>query len=418
MPQLIINYDQTGVYIRPNQSQTFEERGSKQVSVVGNDEKRAYTLGVASTADGTLLPLEQVWSGSTAKSLPKSTADGFQEAKAHGFHFTFAASKKKTSHFSTLKTMKELIQFVISPYVSDIISADPDLDEDQKCIFFIDIYPVHTSEPFRTFVFDEYPNIILIFVPGNCTGIMQPQDVGLQRVTKHHLRQSMLENLVRCHQAQIAEGISADKVIFSNSYPVLRDASVRACVDVYTWLTSPEGRDIVKRAWERCVVPGKAEYNLGYPCLSSRESRKALRKYLQTDKILADEIKARLGAITLPDTPTDGGIVDTEITDGIDAEDKELEDDEPTDDSDIPLADVVLDALGLRVDAPTHTYNTRRSTTKSSGGLVAADAAEDIWAFNNEGRLWEDVGAPVEKSDSESEEDSGDNYDGASDEEE
>ncbi|KAJ6616061.1 hypothetical protein B0H10DRAFT_1949415 [Mycena sp. CBHHK59/15] len=79
---------------------------------------------------------------------------------------------------------------------------------------------------------------------------------------------------------------------------------------------------------------------------------------------------------------------------------------------------VVLDALGLHVDAPTHTYNTRRSTTKSSGGLVAAEAAEDIWAFNNEGRLWEDVRAPVEKSDSEGEEDSGDNYDAASDEEE
>jgi hypothetical protein len=45
----MINYDQTGVYIRPNASQTFEVRGSKQVSVSGNDEKRAYTLGIATT---------------------------------------------------------------------------------------------------------------------------------------------------------------------------------------------------------------------------------------------------------------------------------------------------------------------------------------------------------------------------------
>ncbi|KAJ7096802.1 hypothetical protein C8R44DRAFT_579380, partial [Mycena epipterygia] len=79
--KLIINYDQTGIYIRPNQSQMFEEHGSKQV---GNDEKRAYTLGVASAADGTFLPLKQIWSGASAKSLPKSTADGFQEAKDHG----------------------------------------------------------------------------------------------------------------------------------------------------------------------------------------------------------------------------------------------------------------------------------------------------------------------------------------------
>jgi hypothetical protein len=30
--------------------------------------------------------------------------------------------------------------------------------------------------------------------------VFQPQDVGLQRVTKHKLKQSMLEYLVRCHQ--------------------------------------------------------------------------------------------------------------------------------------------------------------------------------------------------------------------------
>ncbi|PBK82294.1 hypothetical protein ARMGADRAFT_880338, partial [Armillaria gallica] len=59
------------------------------------------------------------------------------------------------------------------------------LDDDQKCILFIDIYPVYTSEGFWVYIFDEHPNIILVFVPGNCTGLLQPADVGLQHVIKH-----------------------------------------------------------------------------------------------------------------------------------------------------------------------------------------------------------------------------------------
>ncbi|KAJ7327646.1 hypothetical protein DFH08DRAFT_968052 [Mycena albidolilacea] len=91
--KLIINYDQTGVYIRPNSSQTFEVRGSKQVLVLGNGKKRAYTLGIATTPEGPL-PLEQVWSGASPGSLPTTKADGYREAQDCGFHFTFANSKK------------------------------------------------------------------------------------------------------------------------------------------------------------------------------------------------------------------------------------------------------------------------------------------------------------------------------------
>jgi hypothetical protein len=243
---LVINYDQTGNYLLPNGSQTFEQRGAKQVSVVAKDEKRAYTLGIATSLIGRPLVIEQVWSGKTKASLPKESADGYEEAKAHGFLFSFAASDKKTSHFSTQSTMKDWIKFVLVPYIEMIIEADPDLDADQKAILFIDIYPVHTSQEFREFVF-EIKNIILIFVPGNCTGIFQPQDVGLQRVAKHKLKQSMLEYLVRCHQEQIAAGITPEKVVFSSSYPVLRDASVRACVDLYEWLLSGAGETIIKR---------------------------------------------------------------------------------------------------------------------------------------------------------------------------
>ena len=106
--QLVVGFDQIGSYILPSSGTTFTERGSRQVNIVAKDEKRAYTLLVASTPEGTFLLFQQVWAGASPQSLPSTNAQGMAEAHANGFDFTFAKSNKKGSHFSTLKTMKEV----------------------------------------------------------------------------------------------------------------------------------------------------------------------------------------------------------------------------------------------------------------------------------------------------------------------
>ncbi|CAK5261843.1 unnamed protein product [Mycena citricolor] len=383
--KLIINYDQTGMYLLPNNSQTFEQRGSKQVSVVAKDEKRAYTLGIATAADGSILPLEQVWSGSTDRSLPKATADGFAEAKSRGFHLTFAASDKRTSHFSTVKTMKELFERIFQVYANNIIKDDPDLDDDQKWIIYYDIYPVHTSKELREWIYSTLPNIILVFVPGNCTGLLQPQDVGIQRVAKHKLRQGLMSFLVQCYQAQTSTGIRPEDVKFSSSMPVLRDASIRPCVDLYDWLKTSEGRDLIKQAWAKCVVPDKT-YDLSYETLTSRASRKALREYLKTDRILADEIKARCGAIDLPDLPAD--ITTTKEVDEADL-DRDAEGEGLVDDSALSTEAVIA-----------HIFS-KDTAEKADGHAVRSVLTptideEDVWAYNNAGEKWSVIGPPME----------------------
>ncbi|KAJ6513471.1 hypothetical protein C8R45DRAFT_1050224 [Mycena sanguinolenta] len=346
---LVVNYDQTGNYILPNGSQTFEVRGAKQVSVAGKDEKRAYTIGMATCADGKPLPTEQIWSGKSKLSLPKETADGYQQVKDY-------ASNKKTSHFSTQSTMQDWV-------TKAVIEADQDLDDDQKIILYIDIYPVHTSQEFRDFVF-KLGNIILIF----------PQDVGLQRVAKHKLKQSMLEYL-------IATGITPEKVVFSSSYPVLRDASVRAC--------SLDGQAVIKRSWEKCVVPGKPQYNLSYQCLTSRESRKALREYLKKDPTLANEIKDRCGATHLDRLPLDlpNGPADT-------LPESNIDNDDTHDDSDVPLSTVLHDALGDGLNSPSTVLPVSTAAYDTESGVMSAtNDEEDIWGYDDSGRKWADLGA-------------------------
>ncbi|KAI5823951.1 hypothetical protein K523DRAFT_343778 [Schizophyllum commune Tattone D] len=166
---LVINMDQTGVLtLLSGGGRTFDEKGKRQIDVVGKDEKRAYTLCVGSVCGGRPLPFQSVWPGTSTRSLPHLDAPGMTEALANGFDFAYANSPKKTSHFSTLSTMHRYLEYVVQPYIKSVIE-EKNLDPDQKALLLLDCYPVHISEPFRVLVHKQYPNIFVIFIPANCT---------------------------------------------------------------------------------------------------------------------------------------------------------------------------------------------------------------------------------------------------------
>jgi hypothetical protein len=103
-----VNFYQIRNHILPSNSCTFNDQGAKQVDIVVKDEKHAFTLLVACTADRDFLPFWQVWAGVSKRSFPSKNASWMQDVLDRGFDFTFAKSDKKMNHFSTLKTMKEV----------------------------------------------------------------------------------------------------------------------------------------------------------------------------------------------------------------------------------------------------------------------------------------------------------------------
>ena len=151
---------------------------------------------------------------------------------------------------------------ILKPYLDTYI-AEHKLETDQKAILFIDVYPVHTGNEFWSYVFKEFPNVFLIFVPGNCgltfnqnppnwslfvgIGIFQPADVGVQKVAKQFICHKMLDYLVDRHKEQLAQGLTPDKVKFTTSMPELRKASVLPIVELYKFLSGPLGREVVQR---------------------------------------------------------------------------------------------------------------------------------------------------------------------------
>ena len=71
--------------------------------------------------------------------------------------------------------------------------------------------------------------------------------MGLNRVIKHRLKQSQLRYLIDIHQVQIASGLTPEQVKISTSLPVLRDATVAGLMEVYDFMTSFVGCQLVKK---------------------------------------------------------------------------------------------------------------------------------------------------------------------------
>jgi hypothetical protein len=105
--------DQTGVHLVPAARWTYEEKNSSSIAVVGAEDKRQITACVASSLDGTLLPLQLIFQGKTPRSLPPATAASI----AAKVHLTFSPN-----HWSNQTTMREWITEVLLPYATESIA--------------------------------------------------------------------------------------------------------------------------------------------------------------------------------------------------------------------------------------------------------------------------------------------------------
>ena len=66
-PQLIINWDQTGLSVSPASSWTMEEEGSQRVEIAGLGDKQQITTTLAIAMSGAVLPVQILYTGKTPK---------------------------------------------------------------------------------------------------------------------------------------------------------------------------------------------------------------------------------------------------------------------------------------------------------------------------------------------------------------
>lgn len=217
---LWVNADQTQVVYAPGNRMTWTQTGSKDVSVVGVEEKRAFTLMVSVAANGTVLPFQAIYSGATHRSCPDPDAPFYTEAISAGFRLKFSGTK---TYWSNQITMRSYVNNILAPY----FEAEKErltLPKTQKSLWQLDVWSVHRSEEFRTWMKKTHPTIILDFVPGGCTSVHQPCDVGIQRPLKLSIRRSYHEDIVEHIVRQMDN--KQETITIDNRLPTVRNWSV------------------------------------------------------------------------------------------------------------------------------------------------------------------------------------------------
>ena len=107
-PELVLNWDQTGIKIVPCSPWTMNRQGARRVEMIGISDKRQITAVFYGSLMGDFLPIQLIYEGKTARCQP---------------HYKFPSGwdiTQSPKHWSTEKTMLQYINNIIVPYVERI----------------------------------------------------------------------------------------------------------------------------------------------------------------------------------------------------------------------------------------------------------------------------------------------------------
>jgi hypothetical protein len=156
-PELYANSDQTQRLFASGDKLTYAETGSKQVSVVGADEKRAFTVMVTVTSAGTLLPFQAIYQGKTERSCPAPTSPNYKDAIDSGFCFEYSGTK---TYWANQRTMRLFVDKILAPYFEDT-KIKLGYPASQHSLWTIDVWSVHRSDEFLDWMCAQHPTILL-----------------------------------------------------------------------------------------------------------------------------------------------------------------------------------------------------------------------------------------------------------------
>ncbi|KAG8929090.1 hypothetical protein FRC01_004886 [Tulasnella sp. 417] len=231
-------------------NKTYAPRGSKQIAVLGKEEKRQFTAMVATSASGKMLLMQCVWSSKTHLSLPWKNVRSDSELRGNCW------VPGGDSHWSSLETMKQWVLDILVPCI-ERIKQDEGLPEDSMILLIID-----------------------------CTGKFQPADVGIQQIFKHLIKSAALEWIAAETKKQIDDGTCSTAVEIPTEIAPLWNASV-AWIDA---LIAQKLGVVLIRSGPLQQSRLKCEtknWNLSYEALTSQHVRLVVLERIDEDPAFA-----------------------------------------------------------------------------------------------------------------------------------
>lgn len=167
----IINFDETAVFFDFN-VKTIEQKGKSLVRKLKlGSEKRKVTAVLASTASGKLLPTAIVYNRKQILQMATESWENQME-----FYYT-------KSGWVDTDVMLSYFKKILLPYIKK-----------KRTLLIFDSYRCHVSKEFEEELF-KHDNIDPLLIPGGLTFLLQPLDVGTNRIFKSCVHNSWREFL-------------------------------------------------------------------------------------------------------------------------------------------------------------------------------------------------------------------------------
>jgi hypothetical protein len=176
--RFIINMDQTPVFFSMTPKTTLQVRGSKTVSVrASSDSTKRITVAVTVTASGLMLPPYVIFNAKPNGRVERELANF-----PPGAHYAV-----QKNAWMDERVMIMWVEAVLEPYVK----TAPD---GVRPILFLDSYRCHMMASVVQRVQDL--GVEVQHIPGGCTGVCQPVDVGIGKPFKNRVTRCWEEWMV------------------------------------------------------------------------------------------------------------------------------------------------------------------------------------------------------------------------------
>ena len=194
VPQLVINWDETAIRLIPYSDWTMEEQGKSKISIKGLNDKREITALLSVTLSGTILPPQLLYSGKTERCHPD---------------FNFPKDWHTENLWANQLTVLRYIDTVLIPYLQSK-RQELELPSTQKALLVMDVFKAHRCEEVLQKL--EESNVIVIFVPPNCTDQLQPLDLSVNKPIKAQMRKCFINWYFDKVAEQMKSGKSPDTI--------------------------------------------------------------------------------------------------------------------------------------------------------------------------------------------------------------
>ena len=231
-PELVINWDQTGISIVPGSAWTMDLKGSKRVEIVGISDKRQITALFCGSLAGDFLPLQLIYQGKTAASLPQ---------------FNFPSNWHVTctpNHWSNNDKMIEYVTKIIIPYI-ECKRRELKLSDDYPALAIFDVFRGQQTDQISSLL--EENNIYVVNIPPNCTDRLQPMDLSVNKSAKDFMRAKFSEWYALAVQKQLDSG--AEEVTpVDLRLSIMKPLGARWLLSLYDYLKN--NRSIIKNGFK------------------------------------------------------------------------------------------------------------------------------------------------------------------------